>query len=184
MTADAEPILLDELADWLGATCAIGRALFELTGAWSAEADVAPADRVRLAVVSRRLGDHSEMWRNLLPDSPALDAGARIVVPDPWAAALVELATIGRGDRAPAIDEVVLPALSSRNDGLAPRLRATSDAPVQRTLRSVDADLADIGVGAAKAPDEPMSPEALDRVAVVLGHEAQTGPGVMESPPS
>ncbi|MDH3752978.1 MAG: hypothetical protein OEU32_03810 [Acidimicrobiia bacterium] len=159
MTDPVEPMLLDELADWLGGSIWVGERLFETLGAWSTD-ESRPDRRVRFAIGSRRLGEHSRLWRDQLPDSPALDVGPRIVPPRPgWNDAVSVLAELDPADRLVAFDEIVVPVLVQRVHSLLGRLRAVSDASVIRAGRIVAADLAELGFGV-------LSPSAADREAV------------------
>jgi hypothetical protein len=124
------PLTLDESTDRLAGNVAIDEALFAVVGSWSAD-EPDPGMRVVFATVSRLFGEHSQEARAVLPDSPALRAAERVVVPDDWADRLSALDNAS--GRSATLVEVVA-ARSERDAATVDRLTTVADAPVLRLL--------------------------------------------------
>lgn len=123
--------------------------LFELTGAWAAEAWV-PAVAVHLDQVSAEHGWHAELWRDRLPVIDGWDHGRLTRPLTPGLARLFEvLATAGgapgsdggaTAERLGALHRVVLPRLLVTYRRHLRMTAEVADGPVIRVLRLVRSD--------------------------------------------
>lgn len=135
-TADpAGPTLL-QAAERHGAYRWAERRLFELTGAWAAEA-TAPEARIHLDVVSGQHAWHAELWADRLP---VLDGVDREDLTGPAGPVLgplfAELARApGTVPRLAALYRVAVPRLLVTYDRHLLRAVPAADAPVVRALR-------------------------------------------------
>ena len=139
-----------ELTRLLGGLAWAAERLFVTEGQW---ADHLGDDTavVHLATHSRHHGWHAGLWRDALPDSPALDAPSQVQPPAKgWSRAFDDAHAL-----APAPDAALLSALY-RNlvprylglvDDVIGTYRGPGDAHIARTARLVRADVVDDLVG-------------------------------------
>ncbi len=132
---------LERAAELVGAYRWAERRLFELTGAWAAEADL-PALQVHLDRVSTEHAWHAELWEARLP---ALDGTDREALTRPAGPALGPLvdalaATGPTLGRLAGLTRVVLPRLLVTYDRHLARAVPVADGPVVRALRLVRRD--------------------------------------------
>lgn len=139
---------IEQLADASGGLSWISGRLFEIQGrlavqpAAGGELDV--GIRALLARSSRRHGQHCQWWRDLLPDSPALNAADRVRPPSSaWANALGCIEAAPHADAVAALYEVAVPELAFVLSGLQQAQSPVSDGAFMRTARMVAADLAE-----------------------------------------
>lgn len=134
-------LTLAQAAERFGAYRWVERRLFELTGAWAAEA-TPPDARIHLDVVSRQHGWHAELWADRLPVLDGTDHDALTRPAGPVLGPLVaELARQGGTvARLAALYRVVVPRLIVTYDRHLRRATAAADAPAVRALRLVRRD--------------------------------------------
>lgn len=121
-----------DLADALGERAAIDEALFLKFNEW-ADASENPARTVAFNTIARWLGEHADAAVGLLPDSPALSAQDKVVLPDHWDKLIAESTNSAAAaiiDRRLAFDAELLAQLG-----------AVSDSPVIRHLAHTRLDL-------------------------------------------
>ncbi len=134
-------LTLAHAAERFGAYRWVERRLFELTGAWAAQA--APPDaRIHLDVVSGQHGWHAELWADRLPALDGADHDALTRPAGPILRPLLdELArqqdTVAR---LAGLYRVVVPRLIVTYDRHLRRATAAADAPAVRALRLVRRD--------------------------------------------
>lgn len=132
---------LAQVAERFGAYRWAERRLFELTGAWAAEA-TSPDARIHLDVVSGQHGWHAELWAARLPvldgaDHDALTRPAGPVMGPLFDELARPQATVAR---LAALHRVVLPRLLVTYARHLERATAAADAPAVRVLRLVRRD--------------------------------------------
>lgn len=130
-------LTLAQAAERFGAYCWVERRLFELAGAWAAEA-TPPEVRIHLDVVSGQHGWHAGLWADRLPVLDGVDHDALIRPDGPGTALFDELShqpdTMARLG---GLYRVVVPRLIVTYDRHLRRARAAADAPAVRALRLV-----------------------------------------------
>lgn len=137
---------LEDLVPVIGGLAWVSRQLFELEGRWAATMTDAIAV-VHLAEHSRHHGWHSELWRDALPDSPALAAGDHVVAPAGWEDAMGLTAhggaidTAGDAGRLAALYRGLVPRLAGALADLESDLTGPGDAAIRRVLGLVEADV-------------------------------------------
>jgi hypothetical protein len=133
-------LTLAQAAERFGAYCWVERRLFELTGAWAAEA-TPPEVRIHLDVVSGQHGWHAGLWADRLPVLDGVDHDALIRPGGPVAALFDELSRQpDTTARLAGLYRVVVPRLVVTYDRHLRRARAAADAPAVRALRLVRRD--------------------------------------------
>ncbi len=132
---------LERAAEHVGAYRWVERRLFELTGAWAAEADL-PAVQVHLDRVSTEHAWHAELWEDRLPVLDGTDREALTRPAGPALGALIDtLAATGQTlGRLAGLTRVVLPRLLVTYDRHLARAVPVADGPVVRALRLVRRD--------------------------------------------
>ena len=133
---------LEDLVPVLGGLAWISGRLFELEGRW-AETVTHPGAVMHLAEHSRHHGWHAGLWRDTLPDSPALAAADHVVAPAGWAEAFALADTTADHDaaRLAVLYRALVPRLAGLLHGLRPRLDGPGDPAIHRTLGFVIADV-------------------------------------------
>ena len=144
---------LENLVPVLGGLAWVSGQLFELEGRW-AESMNDTASVVHLAEHSRHHGWHAGLWRDALPDSPALRADEHVVAPAGWADAIAATGSIDAGGdaaRLAALYRCLVPRLAATLDDLCHRLAGPGDAAIRRVLGHVMADVdSDLRGGSAR----------------------------------
>lgn len=131
-------LTLAQAAQRFGAYRWAERRLFELSGAWAAEATSTDA-RIHLDLVSGQHGWHAELWAARLP---ALDGNDHDALTRPAGPALGPLfgelaGVLGTVARLAALSRVVLPRLIVTYDRHLRRATVAADGPAARALRLV-----------------------------------------------
>ena len=162
---------LEDLVPALGGLSWISGRLFELEGRW-AETMADPAAVLHLAEHSRHHGWHAQLWRDALPDSPALAAADHVVAPAGWAQALEltasggELDAAGDAARLAALYRGLVPRLAGLLHGLGSRLDGPGDTAIARTLGFVVADVGnDLRGGSARLAATLGDDEGIEKAA-------------------
>ena len=150
MTANHPQALgLRDTSAHVGALCWVADQLFEIEGRWGPRCSDAAAT-VHLATHSRHHGWHSHLWRQALPDSPALDAPSMVRAPSPqWAEAVQVARSLVEAQESERFDVAVLstlyrsliPASLVLLDQLASGLHGPADRHLQRIAGLVRPDL-------------------------------------------
>lgn len=145
---------IEELAARCGGLAWISSELFVLEGRWAPlVTDARFAGH--LAEASRHHGWHAELWRSCLPDSPALDADARIVAPPGWAEPIASAAgATSDRERARVLGLELLPRLMVAIDDLA-SLDGPGDRAAARIAKIVAADVLADFLGCQRAALAP-----------------------------
>lgn len=137
---------LEDLVGTIGGLAWVSGRLFELEGRW-AESMAHPGAVVHLAEHSRHHGWHAELWRDALPDSPALAAADHIVAPPGWERAMALTVADGAIDaggdaaRLAALYRGLVPRLAGALADLHGQLAGPADASISRVLGLVTADV-------------------------------------------
>jgi hypothetical protein len=147
-------LTLGQAAERFGAYCWVERRLFELTGAWSAEA-TPPEVRIHLDVVSGQHGWHAGLWADRLPVLDGVDHDA--------------LTRPGGPVMGPLIDEL------ARQQGTAGRLAGLYRVVVPRLIVTYDRHLGR-ATAAADAPGPAADPQGRGRGVAGGGGAARTAP--------
>jgi hypothetical protein len=134
-------LTLDRAAERFGAYRWAEHRLFELTGAWAAEA-TSPAARIHLDVVSGQHSWHAELWAARLPVLDGTDPEALTRPAGPVMAGLFDELARARGtvDRLAGLYRVVVPRLLVTYGRHLRRAAPAADAPAVRALRLVRRD--------------------------------------------
>lgn len=132
------------LARRLGAVAWVAEQLFAIEGRWAASM-TDPAAVVHLGTFSRHHGWHAQLWRDALPDSPALAAGETIQPPSAgWATAIGLAGELDDGPdpaRLAYLYRGLVPRAASLLAGLDDALSGPGDAQLVRTLGLVLPDV-------------------------------------------
>lgn len=136
---------LENLVPMLGGLSWVSAQLFELEGRW-AETMGDAAAVVHLAEHSRHHGWHAGLWRDAMPDSPALAAGDHVLAPAGWADAVAAAAgpSIEGADdaaRLAALYRGLVPRLAGALADLDRLLAGPGDAAIRRVLGHVLVDV-------------------------------------------
>ena len=137
---------LEDLVPVIGGLAWVSERLFELEGRWAASMSD-PAAVVHLAEHSRHHGWHSGLWRDTLPDSPALAAADHVVAPPGWTDAFASTAegtgidTAGDAGRLAALYRALVPRLAGLLSDLDTQLAGPGDTAVRRVLGLVTTDV-------------------------------------------
>lgn len=137
---------LTDLVPVIGGLAWVSSQLFELEGRWAASMSE-PTAVVHLAEHSRHHGWHAQLWRETLPDSPALAALDHVVAPAGWSAAVALTAeggpidTGGDAGRLAALYRGLVPRVAAMVDDLQRRLGGPGDAAIRRTIGLVVSDV-------------------------------------------
>jgi len=139
---------IEHLADASGGLAWISGRLFEIQGRLAVQpaegSELDAGIRILLARSSRRHGQHCQWWRDLLPDSPALNAAGRVRPPSSaWANALDCIEAAPQADAVAVLHEVAVPELAFVLSRLRQAPAPVSDGAFMRTARMVAADLAE-----------------------------------------
>ena len=141
LTGGPGGLTLAQAAERFGAYCWVERRLFELTGAWAAEA-IPPEARIHLDVVSGQHGWHAGLWADRLPVLDGVDHDALIRPGGPAMGPLLD--ELSRQPdttaRLAGLYRVVVPRLIVTYGRHLRRARAAADAPAVRALRLVRRD--------------------------------------------
>ncbi|MGI9643020.1 MAG: hypothetical protein ACR2N9_09575 [Acidimicrobiia bacterium] len=133
------------LAERIGGLTWVSEQLFGLEGRWAEGLDD-PAAVAHLATFSRHHGWHAGLWRQALPDSPALDAEELIGPPSPgWRRAVEAAASFDEGSdvqRLAALYRSLLPEALALIDDFTMGLGGPGDAHLLRVARLVQPDVA------------------------------------------
>ena len=136
---------LEQLVPVLGGLSWVSARLFELEGRW-AESMGETAAVVHLAEHSRHHGWHAGLWRDAMPDSPALASADHVIAPPGWADAVAATATPaidvgGDAARLAALYRGLVPRLAGALSDLDADLAGPGDAAIRRVLGHVVADV-------------------------------------------
>ena len=137
---------LENLVPVVGGLAWVSGRLFELEGRWAASMDE-PAAVVHLAEHSRHHGWHAGLWRDALPDSPALAATDHVTAPARWDAAIALTADGGLLDgaddagRLAALYRGLVPRLAGLLADLDHQLAGPGDRAIRRVLGLVTHDV-------------------------------------------
>lgn len=137
---------IEEIVPVVGGLAWVAGRLFELEGRWAGSM-AEPTAVVHLAEHSRHHGWHAGLWREALPDSPALAAGDHVVAPAGWDAAMALTAEGARIDaggdatRLAALYRGLVPRLAGMLADLDRCLVGPGDAAVRRALGFVVGDV-------------------------------------------
>lgn len=155
---------IEQLADACGGLAWISERLFQLEGQLAGEVEALdPRIRALLARSSRRHGQHAQWWRGLLPDSPALNAAARIGPPtQAWGELFAHIEEWEPADAVSAIHEVALLHLEHVLDHLQDEFSPISDGAFIRMARMVRADLDEEHADTKEAWPTPKIPSSLE----------------------
>ena len=136
-------VRLVDVVPRIGALAWVAEQLFTIQGTW-AETMQSPAAAVHLASASRHHGSHVGLWRDALPDSPALDGASHVGPPSSeWSdgvTAAHALAAESDPARLTALYRGLVPRHLSLLEELAERLGGPGDAHIQRVLSIVGVD--------------------------------------------
>lgn len=135
------PLTLAQAAERFGAYRWAEQRLFELTGAWAAEA-TSPEARIHLDVVSGQHAWHAELWAARLPVLDGTDREALTRPAGPVLGPLLDevARTHGTVPRLAALYRVVVPRLLTTYGRHLRRTAPVADAPAVRALRLVRRD--------------------------------------------
>jgi hypothetical protein len=135
------PLTLAQAAERFGAYRWAEQRLFELTGAWAAEA-TSPEARIHLDVVSGQHAWHAELWAARLPVLDGTDREALTRPAGPVLGPLLDevARTSGTVARLAALYRVVVPRLLTTYGRHLRRAAPATDAPAVRALRLVRRD--------------------------------------------
>ena len=134
-------LTLGQAAERLGAYRWVEQRLFELTGAWAAEA-TSPDVRIHLDVVSGQHAWHTQLWGDRLPVLDGADHDALTRPAGPVLGPLLDQLARRRGTlaRLAGLYRVVVPRLIVTYDRHLGRATAAADGPAVRALRLVRRD--------------------------------------------
>lgn len=181
--AETEPsaLTLGEAAGLVGAYRWAERRLFELTGAWAAEADD-PGAQVHLDRLATEHAWHAELWAARLPALDGVDHEALTVPAGALGPLLEALAAVGSTvGRLAGLHRVVLPRLLVTYDRHLTRAVPVADGPTIRVLRLVRRDEAEAWADGEALLEALLGErDSLDEVAGVQRRleEAVVGAGV------
>ena len=139
-------------AELLGAYCFVERRLFELTGAWSVDADP-PRVAVHLDQVSQQHAWHAELWAERLPVLAGIEPASLIRPLGATLGPVLDALAVADTpvERLAGLYRCVLPRLLTSYGRHLRRAVPATDAPVMRALRLVRTDeLASWQVGEAQ----------------------------------
>jgi len=161
---------LGAAAELLGAYCFVERRLFELTGAWSVEADT-PRVAVHLDQVSQQHAWHAELWAERLPVLAGIEPASLIRPSGTVGPVLDALAAAPTSiERLAGLYRCVLPRLLTSYGRHLRRAVPATDAPVIRALRLVRRDeLAAWQVGEARLEALIDTAEGAELAAATVG---------------